>query len=87
MSYRCDGVNGQSAENMGHYVIKLLSSGKHLVLTAACAVLLVCMLELDWSSNGAGPQAFWGGLPVQPGSEYVPLCQPSEDCPYRALAF
>lgn len=58
------------------------------ILTAAVsAVLLVCMLQLGWNSNCVGSQAFWGELPVQPGSEHVPLCQPSEDCPYRASAF
>lgn len=88
VSYQCDGVIGQSAENMGCCVIKLLSSGKPLVLRAAIsAALLMCMLQLGWNSNSAGSQAFWGELPVQPGSEYVPLCQPSEDCPGRALAF
>lgn len=51
------------------------------------ALLLVCVLRLGWSSNCVGSQAFWGELPVQPGSECVPLRQPSEDCPSRALAF
>lgn len=69
-------------------VLAAVSSGNPLIFTAVVsAVLLVCMLQLGWNSNCVGSQAFWGELPVQPGSECVPLCQPSEDCPYRALAF
>lgn len=77
-----------TASSFQALVLAAISSGKPVILTAAVsAVLLVCMLQLGWNSNCVGSQAFWGELPVQPGSEHVPLCQPSKDCPYRASAF
>lgn len=86
----CWGYRADSGEQgmFQHEAFRLwFFSGKPLILTAASsAVLLVCLLQLGWNSDCAGSQALWARLPVQPGSEDVPWCQPSVDCLHRALA-